>query len=223
MFRNFYRWLDDRFSIGPAWEDIAVHPAPPHVNPKYSNWAFIYCLGGITFFLVVLQILTGIFLMMYYVPDVNDAYISVKYIEDTASFGSIVRGMHHWGASASLVFIFMHTLRVFYTGSYKNPRELNWIVGVLLLLVLLLFGFTGYLLPWDQKAYWATQVGVNIADSLPILGPWIKSLLVGGAGVNAMTIPRFFTIHVMILPAILMVLLVGHFLMIRRQSISGPL
>lgn len=138
--------------------------------------------------------------------------------------GQIVRGMHHWGASVVIVMIFLHTLRVFFQGAYKKPRELNWIVGVLLFFVILGLGFTGYLLPWDNKAFFATQVGLEIAESVPFIGTEIKTLLAGDPTiVGAQTLTRFFAIHVFFLPAVLFGLLAAHFIMIRRQGISGPL
>jgi menaquinol-cytochrome c reductase cytochrome b subunit len=163
------------------------------------------------------------FLTMYYVPDIINAYESVRYLQNEVAFGSIVRGMHHWGASLVIVMMFLHTLRVFFTGAYKKPRELNWVVGVLIFFVMLGLGFTGYLLPWDNTAYFATKVGLQIADSVPLIGPYAKALLTGGEIVGAQTLTRFFAIHVFFLPAALFGLLAAHFVMIRRQGISGPL
>ncbi len=131
--------------------------------------------------------------------------------------------MHHWGASLVIVMMFLHTLRVFFTGSYKKPRELNWVVGVLIFFVMLGLGFTGYLLPWDNKAYFATVVGLQIAESVPIIGDFTKTLLAGGNIIGAATLTRFFAIHVFFLPAALLGLLGAHFFMIRKQGISGPL
>jgi menaquinol-cytochrome c reductase cytochrome b subunit len=163
------------------------------------------------------------FLTMYYVPDIINAYNSVEYLQTQVAFGQIVRGMHHWGASLVIVMMFLHTMRVFFTGSYKAPREMNWVVGMLIFFVMLGLGLTGYLLPWDNKAYFATKVTLEIANSVPWLGPIIKELLQGGTIVGAETLTRFFAIHVFFLPAVLLALLVGHFIMIRRQGISGPL
>jgi menaquinol-cytochrome c reductase cytochrome b subunit len=163
------------------------------------------------------------FLTMYYVPDISNAWGSVYYLQNQVAYGQIVRGMHHWGASVTIVMVFLHTLRVFFTGAYKKPRELNWIVGVLLFFVILGLGFTGYLLPWDMKALFATKVGLQIAASFPIIGDWIKVLLQGSDIVGAQTLARFFAIHVFFLPAALLGLMAAHFLMIRKQGISGPL
>ena len=224
MLNKIYDWIDERLDVTPIWRDIADHEVPEHVNPAPHFSAFVYCFGGLTFFVVVIQILSGMFLTMYYVPDIENAWESVRYLQTEVAHGQIVRGMHHWGASVVIVMIFLHTLRVFFQGAYKKPRELNWIVGVLLFFVILGLGFTGYLLPWDNKAFFATQVGLEIAESVPFIGTEIKTLLAGDPTiVGAQTLTRFFAIHVFFLPAVLFGLLAAHFIMIRRQGISGPL
>jgi menaquinol-cytochrome c reductase cytochrome b subunit len=224
VLNKLYDWVDERLDITPIWRDIADHEVPEHVNPAHHFSAFVYCFGGLTFFITVIQILSGMFLTMYYVPDIENAWKSVYYLQNEVAFGEIVRGMHHWGASLVIVMMFLHTLRVFFTGSYKKPRELNWIVGVLIFCVMLGLGFTGYLLPWDMKAVFATKVGLEIAGSVPFIGELIKILLAGDASIiGAQTLTRFFAIHVFFLPAVLFILLAVHFIMIRRQGISGPL
>jgi menaquinol-cytochrome c reductase cytochrome b subunit len=202
---------------------VADHEVPEHVNPAYHFSAFVYCFGGLTFFAIVIQILSGMFLTLYYVPDIDRAWDSVYYLSNQVAFGQIVRGMHVWGSSVVIVMVFLHTLRVFFTGSYKKPRELNWVVGVLLFFIILGLGFTGYLLPWDMKAYYATKVGLEIAAAVPILGPYLEEFLSGGVTVGAQTLARFFAIHVFFLPAALLGLIAAHFFMIRKQGISGPL
>jgi menaquinol-cytochrome c reductase cytochrome b subunit len=223
MLKKTYDWIDERLNITPIWRDVADHDVPAHVNPANKMSAFVYCFGGLTFLIISTQILSGMFLAMYYVPDIVNAYNSVKYITDEVLLGNIVRGMHFWGASLVIIMMFLHMLRVFFTGAYKAPRELNWVVGVLIFFVVLGFGFTGYLLPWDQKAYWATSVGTQIASTVPFIGKYIQVLLVGGQDVGAVTLTRFFAIHVFFLPAALLVLLALHFIMIRKQGIAGPL
>jgi menaquinol-cytochrome c reductase cytochrome b subunit len=223
MLKKTYDWIDERLNITPIWRDVADHDVPAHVNPANKMSAFVYCFGGLTFLIISTQILSGMFLAMYYVPDIVNAYNSVKYITDEVLLGNIVRGMHFWGASLVIIMMFLHMLRVFFTGAYKAPRELNWVVGVLIFFVVLGFGFTGYLLPWDQKAYWATSVGTQIASTVPFVGKYIQILLVGGPDVGAVTLTRFFAIHVFFLPAALLILLALHFLMIRKQGIAGPL
>ncbi|WP_227936207.1 menaquinol-cytochrome c reductase cytochrome b subunit [Alkalihalobacillus deserti] len=223
MLQKIYDYVDERLDITPMWRDIADHEVPEHVNPAHHFSAFVYCFGGLTFFITVIQILSGMFLTMYYVPDIVNAYQSVAYLQNEVAFGVIVRGMHHWGASLVIVMMFLHTLRVFFTGSYKKPRELNWVVGVLIFFVMLALGVTGYLLPWDMKAYFATAVVLQIAESIPIVGGFSKTLLAGGHIIGAATLARFFAIHVFFLPAALLGLLAAHFYMIRKQGISGPL
>jgi len=224
MLQKIYDWIDDRIDITPIWRDIADHEVPEHVNPAHHFSAFVYCFGGLTFFVVVIQILSGMFLTMYYVPDIENAWKSVYYLQTEVAHGQIVRGMHHWGASVVIVMLLLHTLRVFFQGAYKKPRELNWMVGVLIFFVMLGLGFTGYLLPWDNKAYFATQVGLEIAQQVPFIGEQLKTLLAGDATiVGAQTLTRFFAIHVFFLPAALFALLAVHFILIRRQGISGPL
>jgi len=218
-----YDWVDERVDLTPMWRDIADHEVPEHVNPAHHFSAFVYCFGGLTFFITVIQILSGMFLTMYYVPDIVNAWESVRYLQNEVAYGQIVRGMHHWGASLVIVMMFLHTLRVFFQGAYKKPRELNWVVGVSIFGVMLGLGFTGYLLPWDIKAYFATQVGLEIAAGLPYIGDFVFTLLNGGEIVGAQTLARFFAIHVFFLPGALLALMAVHFILIRKQGISGPL
>ncbi len=151
MLKAAYEWLDQRLDITPMWRDLADHEVPEHVNPAHHFSAFIYCFGGLTFFIVVIQILSGMFLTMYYVPDIENAWKSVDYLQNEIAFGQIVRGMHHWGASVSIVMLFLHTLRVFFTGPYKHPREFNWLIGLGLFGVMVGLGFTGYPCPGTTK------------------------------------------------------------------------
>ncbi len=224
MIQKLYDWIDERVDVAPIWRDIADHEVPEHVNPAYHFSAFVYCFGGLTFFVVVIQVLSGMFLTMYYVPDIENAWKSVYYLQSQVAHGQIVRGMHHWGASVVIVMLLLHTMRVFFQGAYKKPRELNWMVGVLIFFVMLALGFTGYLLPWDNKAYFATQVGLEIAEQVPFIGTELKTLLSGDPTiVGAQTLTRFFAIHVFFLPAALFALLAVHFILIRRQGIAGPL
>ena len=224
MLKKIYDWIDERVDITPIWRDIADHEVPEHVNPAHHFSAFVYCFGGLTFFVLVIQILSGMFLTMYYVPDIENAWSSVYYLQSEVAHGQIVRGMHHWGASVLIVMLLLHTMRVFFQGAYKKPRELNWMVGVSLFFVILGLGFTGYLLPWDNNAVLATQVGIEIAEQVPFIGTHLKTLLAGDPDiVGAQTLTRFFAIHVFFLPAVLFVLLAVHFILIRRQGIAGPL
>lgn len=218
-----YAWIDERLNVTPLWKSFANHEVPEHVNPAHHISAFVYCFGGITFLLIVLQFISGAFLALSYVPDIENAWKSVYYIQNDVAFGQIVRAIHHWGSSLTLVMLFLHMLRVYIHGAYKKPRELNWIVGVLLFLIVLAFSLTGYLLPWDMKALNATNVTLEIAQSMPIVGDYLTALMSGGGTVGAVTLTRFFALHVFFLPAALIGLVVMHFIMIRKQGISGPL
>jgi menaquinol-cytochrome c reductase cytochrome b subunit len=215
-------WLDERFPFTKSVDEAMYQRVPNYAN------AFYYCFGGMVFILIAFQLLTGIFLAFYYVPDAAGstapAYTSVKdVLMNQVYLGWLVRGVHFWSANLLVVMIVMHMARVFWTGSYRAPRELNWMVGVIMLLVVLLFSLTGYLLPWDTKAYWATSVTIKIGGSAPILGPLIENLLQGGPTLGPNTLQRFFTIHVFILPALIVLLMYIHFRMIRAQGISEPL
>ncbi|OGN95309.1 MAG: cytochrome b6 [Chloroflexi bacterium RBG_13_50_21] len=190
--------------------------------PKYAlHW--FYCLGGITAFLFVVQGITGILLAFYYKPTPEAAYASIQYIETQVYFGSAIRAIHHWCANGMIVMCVAHMLRVFIMGSYKAPRELNWVSGVLLLVLTLVFGFTGYLLPWDQRAFWATTVGSEIAGAIPAIGNLALVFLRVGWNVTGDTLSRFYGLHVIVVPLATVAFMGAHFLMIRRQGIAKPL
>lgn len=176
-----------------------------------------------TFFLFLIQAATGILLTLYYRPTPEGAYESVRHITNHVHYGWLIRGIHHWAANVMILMVILHMLRVYFYAAYKSPRELNWLVGVGLLGITLAFGFTGYLLPWDQLAFWATTVGSQIAGAVPIVGAPLLVMMRGGETVTGETLTRFFAAHVIILPVATIVLLGLHFLMIRRQGISGPL
>lgn len=186
--------------------------------PEGTTWW--HTLGSAAFFLILLQTLTGFFLAFYYVPSPEHAYDSLVYIQNEIPFGRYVRGLHYWGASLTVVVVFLHLLRVFFMGAYKYPRELSWVVGVFLFLLVMLFGFTGYLLPWDQKAYWATVVGTHIAGTAPLVGDYLWRILQGGAEVGARTLGRFYAAHVLILPAVLYAFILVHLSMVIYQGIA---
>ncbi|MBI2251828.1 MAG: cytochrome b N-terminal domain-containing protein [Armatimonadetes bacterium] len=211
-----YGELDRRLELHEALQKALKKPVPKHVN-------FSFCFGGITFLLFLIQVFTGILLALYYRPSPEAAYESVRHITNDVTLGWLIRGVHRWASTLMIIFVIFHTLRVFLTGVYKPPRELNWMVGVCLFGVTLIFGFTGYLLPWDQLAYWATTVGTEIAGGVPIIGDFLLLMMRGGKEVSGETLTRFFTGHVIILPLVVFILLGLHFLMVRRQGISGPL
>jgi menaquinol-cytochrome c reductase cytochrome b subunit len=214
-------WFDRRFPFTQSVDEAMYQRVPNYAN------AFYYCFGGMTFILIAFQLLTGVFLAFYYVPDAAGnpapAYQSVQAIMSSVYLGWLVRGVHFWSANLLVVVIVLHMARVFWTGSYRAPRELNWMVGVIMLLIVLAFSLTGYLLPWDTKAYWATSVTIKIAASAPILGPLTETILQGGPTLGANTLQRFFTVHVFILPALIVLLMYVHFRLIRRHGISEPL
>ncbi len=215
---KIYKWLDDRFKLGELLPPIVKHPAPENVisNP-------LYCLGGTAFLCFIILVITGIFLAMYYKPTPAEAYNSVQAIMTTVPMGSLVRSVHHWAANTMIAAVMLHMIRIYFMGAYKKPRELNWVVGVFLLLTVTTFGFSGYLLPWDQLSFWATKIGTGIAGSIPVIGGYIALILMGGTDIGAETLTRFFAIHVLILPMAIAVLLGMHFLMVRVQGISGRL
>ncbi len=218
-----YDAIDKRLTIKEAVRNFLDHRVPEHANPLKHPSAFGYCFGGITAIIGLLLFLTGLFLVVYYIPSPDHAYDSVEYITNTVALGWLVRGIHHWGATAIVIMIGLHTLRVYFHGAYKNPREMNWVVGILLLLIVLAFSFTGYLLPWNQKSYWATSVGTSMIGLVPFIGDYLLRLMRGGADIGAVTLVRFYAIHVGFLPVILLPLLGSHFFMVRRQGISRPL
>jgi quinol-cytochrome oxidoreductase complex cytochrome b subunit len=205
-------WLDERVGLTAFYRTVFDRKVPK------VNWAFT--LGSASLFLTVTQGVTGIFLMVYYVPHPDQAYESVNYITNEVAFGWLIRGIHHWGATLMVIVVFLHMLRTFYYAAYKYPREVTWLTGVLLLLVTLGMGFTGYLLPWNQRAYWATTVGTSIAGTVPLLGPFIESALRGGDELSALTLARFFSAHIWMLPAALAGLIGFHIYLVIRLGIS---
>jgi cytochrome b6 len=210
-------WFDERLDVRIPLEAFLKKPVPKHA----IRWYF--CLGGITFALFAIQGVTGILLSLYYRPTPGEAYESILFIMNNVRFGWLIRSIHSWSASLMIAFCVAHMLRVFITGSYKNPRELNWVAGVVLLLLTLAFGFTGYLLPWDQKALWGSTVGSEILGIIPGIGGWLLGLLRGGMEITGLTLTRFYGIHMLVLPVLAFIFLAVHFIIIRRQGISGPL
>ncbi len=211
-----YGELDERLDFRLALQKALKKPVPKHVN-------FWFCFGGITFFLFLLQIGTGIMLLMYYQPTIERAYESVVHITNNVPFGWLMRGLHHWASNIIMITMFIHMLRVYFHAAYKQPRDLTWVSGTFLLILILAFGFTGYLLPWNQISYWATTVGTEIPGAVPMIGDTLKLLARGGSEIGQLTLTRFFALHIIILPAFVIFMLALHFLMIRRLGISEPL
>jgi len=207
------RWINERLGVGSIMRGFVDRPIP-------ANVGWLNTLGSATLFLIIVQITTGIGLSLYYVPSADHAYDSILHI-DALTFGAFVRGVHHWSASALVVLIGLHTLRVFFQAAYKYPRELSWVVGTVLFVVMLGFAFTGYLLPWDQKAYWATVVGTNVAASAPFIGDFVLSLLRGGAALTTDTLTRFYGVHIWVLPSLLLLGVGVHLFMVIRQGIAA--
>jgi hypothetical protein len=210
-------WIDERYQVKQPLAAILSKPVP---NFARRWW---YCLGGITAFLFVVQAATGIMLAFYYKPTPEQALASIQFIEAEVRFGASIRAIHHWAANGMIVMCTAHMLRVFIVGAYKPPRELNWVNGIILLILVLAFGFTGYLLPWDQRAFWATTVGSEIAGSIPVIGELALIFLRVGWTVSDLTLSRFYALHIMLLPILTLAMMGLHFLMIRRQGIARPL
>ena len=212
MAEKVLTWLDERLGLQAIYNTIFDRKVPK------VNWWFT--LGSASLFLFTMQAVTGIFLSVYYVPSPDHAYDSIQFIMNGVSFGWLMRGIHHWGASLMVIFVFAHMLRTFFYATYKYPREVTWLTGVVLLLSTLGMGFTGYLLPWNQKAYWATTVGTEIAGTVPLIGPFITNVLRGGTDLSAVTLARFFAVHIWFLPAVIGLMIGIHMYLIIRLGIS---
>ena len=212
-----WRWLDERLDLGPLVEVVETNLPKP--VPAHLNWLFT--LGAAIAALLGLQIFTGILLLVYYRPGAESAYSSIERIMEEVPLGGFVRSLHVWGADLVVIFLILHMTRVFVYAGYKKPRELTWIIGVMLLAVVLAFGFTGYLLPWDQRAYWGTVVATEAPASIPVLGPIVREFMLGGTEVGDATLGRFFALHVAVLPLALLLLTSLHLFLIRYQGISS--
>ena len=213
---RIFDWLDSRFGIREPHKRFLQRRLPERLS-------YLYCLGGVAFMLIIILLLTGLLLSVYYVPSEHEAYQSVLRITREVRLGRFIRSLHRWSANLLIVFIILHTLRVIIHKAYRPPRELNWVVGSFTLVVAFFSGFTGYLLPWDQKAYWATEVGTSMAATVPIIGRYLLYMLRGGPEVDGTTLIRFYSLHVLWLPLIMALLLWAHFHMVKRQGISGGL
>jgi quinol-cytochrome oxidoreductase complex cytochrome b subunit len=204
--------------------NVLYHLHPVKVKRHGVKLSYTLCLGGLSFFLFILLTITGIFLMFYYTPSAETAYADIEALSTNVAFGSMVRNLHRWGAHLMVLSVFLHMSRVFYHGAYKPPREFNWVVGVILLFLTLLLSFSGYLLPWDQLALWAVTVGTNMAGFVPVIGAQVKFALLAGVEVSAATLLRFYVLHVLAFPFILVIFLAVHFWRVRKDGgISGPL
>ena len=211
--KKVFPWLDERLGLTTIYNTVFDRPVPK------VNWWFT--LGSASLFLFAIQVVTGIMLSVYYVPSPDKAYASIEYIMNGVAFGWLIRGMHHWGANLMVITVFIHMLRVFFFAAYKYPREITWSTGVFLLLATLGMGFTGYLLPWNQKAYWATTVGTSIAGSVPVIGDFILRALRGGSDLSAVTLARFYSAHIWMFPLVIMALIGVHLYLVIRIGISS--
>jgi quinol-cytochrome oxidoreductase complex cytochrome b subunit len=217
VLKHIYFWVDERLEMHDyIKKDILDKPIPKGLNLSY-------CFGGITFFLFVMLAVTGYFMTLYYVPSPLQAYDAVDYLTFEVPMGQVIRGVHHWSANLMMGTIFLHMIRVFIYGAYKKPREINWMSGVGLFCLVMGFGFTGYLLPWDQKAYWATKVGTSVIGTVPLIGEYAMKIMRGGSDLGALTLTRFYSLHTLFLPLGTVIFLIAHFVMIRKQGISTPL
>jgi len=220
MFKNsfskFVNWLDTRYDLSPVIKLIQHKKVPVH---KFSMF---YYFGGITLFLFIVQFITGTLLLMYYKPGEDSAFESVRFIVTEVNFGWLVRNIHSWSANLMIFFAFAHMFSVYFTKAFNKPRELTWVTGFLLLALAMGFGFSGYLLPWNELAFFATKVGTDIAGAVPIIGSTIKEVLRGGDDVTGATLSRFYGIHVAILPSLFAFLLVIHLFFVQKQGMHEP-
>lgn len=210
-------WFQERAPIEKSLPFLKEKSVPIH---KHSLW---YYFGGATLFLFIVQVVTGLLLLFYYQPTSATAYESVQFIMTQVRFGWLIRSVHSWSANLMIGALFIHMFSVFFTKAYRKPRELTWLSGIALFFIVLAFGFSGYLLPWDTLSFFATKVGTNMAGLTPLIGHWLLIFLRGSEDVNGATISRFFAIHVGVLPAIVTILLGTHLLMIQMHGMSKPI
>jgi menaquinol-cytochrome c reductase cytochrome b subunit len=208
-------WVDERTSLSGAGRWVMFRKVP-----KGTNW--FYTLGSATLFAFLNQAVTGVFLAMYYDPSPTRAYESARYITNEAFLGEFVRGMHKWGSTVMVILIFLHMGRVFFFGAYKYPRELNWVIGVALLILTFVMALTGYLLPFDQRSFWATVVANNITASGPLVGPYLGDFLRAGPEFGATTLSRFYAIHMLLIPGAIFALIGAHLYLVAKLGTTAP-
>jgi quinol-cytochrome oxidoreductase complex cytochrome b subunit len=211
---RLFEWLDERLGLGKIWTTVFARTVPK------TNW--FYTLGSASAILAILQVVTGMLLTIYYVPTPDHAYDSIQYIMNEVTFGWLIRGVHHWGATLMVIVVFLHMLRTYLVGAYKYPRELTWLTGGVLLLVVLVLGFSGYLLPWNQRAYWASSVGTSVFGAVPLVGPLLLRILRGGQEVGAVTLARFYGLHIWWMPLILLGVMGFHIYLVIKIGITAP-
>lgn len=209
-------WLNTRLELGPLFYFAHKKTVPVH---KHSFW---YYMGGIVMILLIEQVVTGLLLMVYYIPDIRSAHTSILSINSQVDFGWFIRSLHSWGANLMVLFVFTHLFSTYFMKAYRPPRELTWLTGLLLLGLVFGFGFTGYLLPWDEVSFFATKIGVDIAGKTPLIGEAVANILRGGTVIGQNTLSRFFAIHIILLPLLLLPLLGVHLWIIQAHGMSAP-
>ncbi|OJV93239.1 MAG: cytochrome B6 [Chloroflexi bacterium 54-19] len=226
VYKSVFRhsWPDSARTRSLAtMSNVFLHLHPTTIRRASLKVTYTFCLGGLSFFFFLVLTVSGVLLMFYYVPSVTQAYQDIKDLQTVVFAGQFLRNMHRWGAHAMVIVVFLHMCRVFYTRAYRPPREFNWVVGVLLLVLTFLLSFSGYLLPWDQLSFWAVTVGTNIAKATPFVGPEAQFLLIGGYEIGQNALIRFYTLHVIALPLAAAVLIAVHFWRVRKDGFSGGL
>ena len=208
-------WVDQRMAASGFLTGMLFRKVP-----KGTNW--FYTLGSATLFAFIVQAVTGVFLAMFYTPSATQAYASIAHINNEVPFGQLVHGMHKWGASVMVILIFLHMGRTFFFGAYKYPRELNWVIGVVLLILTMTMAFTGYLLPFDQRSFWASIVGININGTGPVVGPYLSDFLRAGPELGATTLARFYAIHMLLVPGALIALIGAHMYLVVKLGTTAP-
>lgn len=208
-------WVDSRVNASGIFTAMMSR----HV-PKGTNW--FYTLGSATMFIFAMQAITGVFLSMYYTPSPTEAYATITHLTNDVFMGEFVRGLHKWGASLMIILIFLHMARTFFFGAYKYPRELNWVIGVVLLILTTVMGLTGYLLPFDQRSFWATIVANNITASGPVVGPYLADFLRAGPDFSATTLSRFYALHMMVVPGLIAALIGAHLFFVVKLGTTAP-
>lgn len=227
LFRRLVNWILTSAGLKEIWEHQVMKGVPRHArNP-------LWCLGGVTLVAFIVQVMSGTFLATYYVPSVDHAWDSIRYIEQAVPFGYIIRNIHRWTANIMVITLVLHAMRVYFTKAYRKPRELNWMVGVTLFFMTIGIAFTGYILPWDQRAYWAATVGTNMITALsgmPLIGSFLlpitqfaREVFIGGGEIGPSTLTRFYGFHILIFPLSIMMLLLTHFYLVRKHGIADPL
>jgi cytochrome b6 len=215
-YRRLFGWLDDRVGLAPVSELARKKDVPIH---RHTIW---YYLGGMSLFLFLCQLVSGMLLLFYYRPSAGEAYESVQFIMAEVQFGWLVRSLHAWAANLMVFTVFIHLFSVFLLKAYRAPRDLTWMSGVILFVLTLAFGFTGYLLPWNELAYFATKVGTEIVGVVPLIGGFVRTLARGGEDVTGATLTRFYAIHVALLPAFTIVMVGLHLMLVQRHGMSVP-